>query len=129
MGNNKTKTPFWEWVAAGVGLILVIGAVSTTLYRAFTEKNTPPVLTFSVDSIEQAGSGYLVKFSVRNTGSQTAAALTVEGILKNGEEEAEKSTATFTYAPANSIRKGGFFFTKDPNDFTVQIRALGYEQP
>ncbi len=127
--SKEKKIPFWEWVIAGAGLILVIGTVGTALYRAVTEVPTPPNLVFSVNSIEQTGDGYVVKFSVANSGSQTAAGLVVEGILKNGEEDAETSTATFTYAPANSVRRGGFLFTKNPNDFKLQIRALGYEQP
>ena len=127
--NKEAKIPFWEWIIAGVGLILVIGSVGTAFYRAVTEESTPPNLAFSVDSIEQTGGGYVVRFSVANSGSQTAAGLMVEGTLKNGEENAETSTAAFTYAPANSVRQGGLLFTKNPNDFKLQIRALGYEQP
>lgn len=127
--SKETKIPFWEWMIAGAGLILVIGSVGTILYRAVTEDATPPNLAFSVNSIEQTGGGYVVKFSVTNSGNETAAGLMVEGILKNGEENAETSTASFTYAPANSVRQGGLLFTKNPNDFKLQIRALGYEQP
>jgi len=135
MAEEKSKnkgsgqTPVWEWIIAAIGLILVSGAVGTMVYRAATEEPTPPNLSFTVDSIEPTDSGYLVKFSVKNTGNRTAAGLTVEGTLKNGEENAETSTAAFTYAPANSVRQGGFFFAKNPNDFTLKIRALGYEKP
>jgi len=127
--SKEKKIPFWEWVIAGAGLILVIGSVGTAFYRAVNEESTPPNLAFSVNSIEQTNGGYVVKFSVTNSGNETAAGLMVEGTLKNGEETAETSTATFAYAPANSVRQGGFLFTKNPDDFKLQIRALGYEQP
>lgn len=127
--SSEKKIPFWEWVIAGAGLILVIASVGTAFYRAVTEDPTPPNFVFSVNSIEQTGGGYVVKFSVANSGNETAAALTVEGTLKDGEESAETSTAAFAYAPANSVRQGGLLFTKNPNDFRLQIRALGYEQP
>ncbi len=126
---RHTKTPVWEWLVAAVGLILVIGSIGLTLYRAVIEKTTPPILEFSVDSIQPTANGYLVKFQVRNTGNQTAAALTIEGELKNGEESAETSTATLAYAPANSVRRGGLFFTKNPQNVDLQIRATGYEEP
>lgn len=129
MGNNTSKTPVWEWIVAAIGLVLVAAAISTTVYRAFNGEPTPPILTFTVDSTELSGSGYLVGFSVVNSGSGTAAALSVEGILKSGEDPVETSTANFAYAPGNSVRKGGFFFTKNPNEFTIQIRALGFESP
>ena len=126
---RHTKIPVWEWLVAAVGLIFVVGSIGLTLYRAVIEETTPPILEFSVDSIQPTANGYLVKFQVRNTGNQTAAALTVEGELKNGEESAETSTATLAYAPANSVRRGGLFFTKNPQDFDLQIRATGYEEP
>lgn len=125
---NETP-PVWEWVIAAVGLILVVAALGTTLYRAVTEESTSPILDVSVDSIEPTANGYLVEFRVRNTSNQTAAALTIEAQLKKGGESVETSTATLTYAPANSVRQGGLYFTKNPNEFELQIRALGYEKP
>lgn len=129
MANKKKSVPVWEWIVAAIGLILVVGAIGTTVYRAVTEESTPPKLAISVVSIEPVENGFLVKFSVANTGNQTAAGLTVEGVLKTGEETAEASTVTLTYSPANSFREGGLFFTKDPRQYDLQIRALGYEKP
>jgi len=123
------EVPLWEWIIAGLGLILVIGSISVTFYRANTEKSTPPIISISLDSISQTEYGFLVQFSVKNTGNQTAADLNIEGVLKNGEEIEETSTMSFTYAPANSNRQGGLFFTKNPNELELQIRALGYSVP
>lgn len=127
--DEQTGTSVWEWVIAAVGLTLVLGAVGTTFYRATTEDKTPPQLEVAVDSIEQSGASHLVKFTVRNTGNQTAAAVAVEGELKNGAETAETSGAALAYSPANSTRRGGLFFTKDPRQFELQIRVTGYEEP
>ncbi len=126
---KEHNTPIWEWIIAGVGLILVIGSISLTLYRAFTEKSTPPILSISLDSASPIENGFLVRFSVKNTGNQTAADLNIEGVLKNGEEIEETSTMALTYVPANSNRQGGLFFTKNPNELDLQIRALGYSVP
>ncbi|MGI8639900.1 MAG: TIGR02588 family protein [Pyrinomonadaceae bacterium] len=123
------KTPVWEWIVAAVGLILVVGSLGLTLYRAVIEESTPPILAISVEEIVPTPNGYLVKFRVKNTGNQTAAALTIEGELKRGAESVETSTASLAYAPANSEREGGLFFTKNPNEFELNIRALGYEKP
>jgi uncharacterized protein (TIGR02588 family) len=126
---REKKTPVWEWIIAAVGLILVTVALGTTLYRAVIEESTPPKLEIGVNSIEPTANGYLVKFRVRNAGNQTAAALTIKGELKNGQESVETSAATLAYAPANSERQGGLFFRKNPNQFDLQIRATGYEEP
>ncbi len=126
---KQKKTPVVEWIFAAAGLILVIAAIGTTLYRAVTETVSPPILEISVDKIEPATNGYLIEFRITNTGNQTAAGLTIEGTLKKGQETEEMSTITLTYAPANSVRQGGLFFTKNPNEFELQIRPLGYEKP
>lgn len=123
------NTPVLEWIIAAIGLILVVTVLGTTLYRAVTEESTPPILEISVDSIVPIGNNWLVKFRVKNTGKQTAAALTIEGTLKRGTESVEISTATLAYMPANSQREGGLFFTKNPSEFELKIRASGYEKP
>lgn len=123
------ETPVWEWIIATVGLILVVSAIGSMLYRATSAESTPPRLKVNIKSIEPNGDGYLVKFLVKNTGNQTAAALTIEGELKSGDQSAETSSATLTYVPSNSERKGGLFFTKNPQQFELQIRATGYEEP
>ncbi len=126
---RQKETPVWEWIIAAVGLIFVVAALGTTLYRAVTEESTPPILEISVKAIVPTSNGYLVEFRVKNTGNQTAAALTIEGELKRGSESVETSTASLAYAPANSQREGGLSFTKNPNEFELNIRALGYEKP
>jgi len=126
---RQQETSVWEWLIAAAGLLLVIAALGTTLYRAVIEESTPPQLEISVETIVPTANGYLVKFRVKNTGNQTAAALTIEGELKQDAESAETSTATLAYAPAHSERRGGLFFTKNPRQFDLQIRATGYEEP
>ena len=126
---QRKKTTIWEWAIAALGLVLVVTALGMTLYRAVNEESKPPMLEVKVGSIEPAAGGYLVTFNVKNTGDQAAAGLTVEGELKNGAESIETSSATLTYAPANSRRDGGLFFSKNPNEYKLELRAKGYEKP
>lgn len=127
--NHKNKTPVVEWIFATAGLILVVAAIGTTFYRALTETSSPPILEINVVKSVPTAHGYLIEFRVTNSSNQTAAGLTIEGTLKKGQEIEETSTTTLTYAPANSVRYGGLYFSKNPNDFELQMRALGYEKP
>lgn len=118
-----------EWIFAGIGALVVSSAIGFLIYRGATKGDLPPVLKIEVESVTQRDDKYLVNFRVSNNGDTTAAALTIEGALKNGEKTEETSDLTLVYVPAQSVRRGGLFFTKNPNQYQLQIRAKGYEQP
>jgi uncharacterized protein (TIGR02588 family) len=121
--------PLLERIVALVGLILVSGSIGFLVYQAITRNSSPPDVTLNISSITTISNGYLVKFQAMNKGDSTAKGLIVEGQLKDGNEEIETSEATLDYLPSHSEREGGLFFTKDPRQFELRLRALGYEQP
>ena len=126
---QQKKPSVLEWIFAAVGLAVVAGALGFLIYRGAAKGDTPPVVKIEVESISQAGENYLVNFRVSNTGETTAADLTVEGELRNGEKSEETSDVTIGYVPSHSTRRGGLFFTKNPNEFQLEIRPKGYEKP
>lgn len=134
--NNETgekkrdqKTPVLEWLVAAIGMILVTGLIGFLLYKTATKNDSPPNLSVESGAIVTTESGYLLKFSLVNNGEEQAADVTVEGKLTRGGEEAETSSVTIAYAPSHSKREGGLFFTKNPQEFQLQIRATGYSAP
>ena len=77
--------PVWEWIIAGTGAILVVGAIGFMLYQAVARKTSPPDFSFKVNSITPVTNGYLgqdLSFEVENAGDETAADVNVEGELK-----------------------------------------------
>ena len=135
-GNDKSKasgqtpkTPALEWVVAVLGSLLVIGAIGFLFYSAVVQTDIPPILIVKKESVTAIEGGFLVKFSLENKGENNAGAVAVEGKLLDGEKEIETSSASVSYAPSNSRREGGLFFTKDPEGFKLELRALGYEKP
>ena len=126
---GNQKPPALEWLAAAIGFILVAGTIGFLIYSAATAKNTPPTLTVRTNSIETIEGGYLVKFSLYNSGENNAADVVVEGKLAQNGEDLETSSVTIKYSPSHSRREGGLFFTKNPQELELQIRPLGYEKP
>lgn len=124
-----SDTPLLEWIVACVGLILVAGSIGFLIYQAMTRNSSPPDIMLKVKIVTPISNGYLIKFQAMNQGNSTAKGLIVEGQLKDGDEEIETSETTLDYLPSLSEREGGLFFTKDPRQFELQLRALGYEQP
>jgi len=123
------EPPIWEWIIAATGAILVFVAIGFLVYEAITGESAPPSLSVSVESVAAVDNGWLVKFRVKNTGDQTAADVNIEGELKNGEQTVETSAATLTYAPSHSEREGGLIFSKNPNQYQLEVRPKGYEKP
>jgi uncharacterized protein (TIGR02588 family) len=118
-----------EWIFAAVGVLAVLSAIVFLIYRGATKGDAPPRFQIDVESITQSGESYLVALRVTNTSDRTAAAVTIEGELKNGEKSEETSAATMTYVPARSVRRSGLFFSKNPHEYQIRIRAKGFEQP
>jgi len=121
--------PVWMWGIAGLGMVLVLGSIVFVLYQAVAGDSSPPDVTVHVDSIVPTRNGFLVKFRAVNDGGSTAEGLTVEGELSNGSELLERSDTTIEYVPSRSEREGGLFFTSDPRQYEVRLRAKGYEKP
>ena len=121
--------PLWIWGIAFLGLVLVLGSILFMLYEAATGDTSPPNVIVRLDAIQPMGTGFLVTFRAINEGGSTAAGLTVEGTLRNGTESIEISDTTLEYLPSRSEREGGLFFTLDPRQYELQLRATGYEEP
>lgn len=117
------------WGIALVGLAMVVGSIGFMLYEAAAGDPSPPDVTVRVDLILPTRNGHLVKFRVVNEGGSTAEGLTVEGELRNGIESVETSNTTIEYVPSHSEREGGLYFTLDPKEYELRLRAKGYEKP
>lgn len=128
-GGGKPKASRWEWVAAAVGTLLVLGTVAFMLHEAFTGARTPPAVAVTVDSVFPQESGFLVRIRAENTGGETAAGLLVEGELRSDTGTVETSEATIDYLPAGGKRFGGLFFEEDPRSNALTVRPKGYDRP
>ena len=123
------SAPPWMWAIGLLGLVLVLGSIAFMLYEAAAGDSSPPDVTVKVESIAASRNGFLVRFSVINEGGSTAEGLTVEGELRKGTQSIEISNTTIEYVPSHSQREGGLYFTSDPNQHELRVRAKGYEKP
>jgi uncharacterized protein (TIGR02588 family) len=128
MAEQPPRISLWEWVAAAGAAAMVISMV-VTLFLAGRRGQTPPRLAITIHSIAASGPDFLVQFSVRNDGGQTAAQVIVEGELERGETSPETSSITFDYVPGGSVRRGGVLFRHDPRSGRLTLRPLGFREP
>ena len=121
--------PPWMWAIALLGAVLVFGSIAFMLYEAAAGDKSPPDVTLRVASIHPTRNGFLVQFEAVNEGGSTAEGLTVEGQLMAANAVVETSNTTLEYLPAHSARQGGLFFSSDPHQHQLRLRAKGYEKP
>lgn len=127
--HQRERTPFWEWVVTGIGIVLVLGSLSFLLYRELTGGESPPDISVQAGAIHNASTTFLVTFRAINKGGSTASKLRIEGRLTLNGKTVETSEALLDYLPAHSERKGGLFFSHDPRRFDIELRPTGYEKP
>lgn len=128
-GEGGGQTSRWEGAAAIVSTLLVLGVVGYLLYDAVARPRTPPAVTVQADTVLKAGGLWLVRFRAENAGHGTAAAVQVEGELREGDQTVETSEAVLDYVPGESVRRGGLFFRADPRAYRLELRAHGYQEP
>ena len=122
--------PVLEWVCAGAGLVIALAMVGTILFEGVRRTDDPvPLLAATAQSVTRAAQNHVVTVRVTNESGRTAAAVQVEGVLKQGAEEIESSIATIDYVPGHSEAKGGLVFTADPRAHQLELRVTGYEHP
>jgi uncharacterized protein (TIGR02588 family) len=126
----RPRIPALEWIAAAVGLLLIAAMLGILGWEALKGNGKhAPFVEVSVEGVTAAAGGYIVEVALRNRSPSTAAAVEVEGELASGGRTIETSSVTIDYVPGESTRRAGLFFSHDPRDLEVDVRALGYAQP
>jgi uncharacterized protein (TIGR02588 family) len=121
--------PRAEWVVAGIGLAIVLAVLVFVLYEAVAGDSSPPDIAVSVESVRAVQDGYVLELRIRNRGGTTAAAVPIEGVLRDRSGSEERAEATIDYVPARSSVTAGLFFRNDPRAGELRVRALGYRRP
>ncbi len=129
MDKEKRKYTPLEIVIASLGFIIVIYILSFTIYEALSDDKVPPSIQIKHEKITKVESGYLVSLLIINLGDETAQNLIIEGNLKSGENEIEKSIFTLDYLPSHSSKEAGIYFQKNPSFYKLTITPIGYQKP
>jgi uncharacterized protein (TIGR02588 family) len=128
--HQERHDPHWiEWLTGSISTLLVGGMLGFVAWQAFTRSATPPDLSITVLTTEKASAGYRVTFDIYNTGTTTAASVTVVGRLRQGDGLVEENQVIFDYVAAESKSTGAIVFQNDPSGREVDLRPAGYTDP
>lgn len=126
----SNRTPLLEWIASGVGLLLVLSVLGFIGWQALNDPSSAPVVIVETTNISPVPGGYRVIFRAHNTGGAAAAQVRIEGTLSaNNNQTPQVSSVILDYIPGRSMREGGLFFTQDPQAGNLVLRASGFANP
>ncbi len=126
---REAPPPFWEWVVAGIGLLLLVATLGYLTYHAVSSPATEPRPVVEVLGVEQQQQHFLVRIRVQNQGRTTAQALRIVGELKRQGQVVETSDLEFPYLPAQSSREAGLLFRQDPRTLQLELQPRSYQKP
>lgn len=119
-----------EWVAAGIGALLIAAMIAYMVQYGLREHGeVPGRIDITVVETQAGGHGHTVRFQIRNRTTATAATLRVRGELRSGDRVVETAEAEFDYLPPYSERFGGLIFQQDPARFELRIVPTSYSEP
>ena len=124
-----SDTPLLEWIVAAIGIALVSAVMGFLIYGALSENREAPSVTIIAGEPVRSGDGYLVPLIAENRGGATAAGVVIEGELRSDNSVIERSETTADYLPPQSKKRLGLFFSRDPRQFELKVRPLGYADP
>lgn len=127
---QRDPIPILEWAAAAFGFAVALLLLGILGRAALTSPNDPvPELSVRAGRLVPGAGSHVLTIDVVNQGATTAAAVQVEGTLKQGEEEVETSSATIDYVPGHSQAAAGLIFKEDPRAHELELRVTGYKAP
>ncbi|WEZ84318.1 hypothetical protein P6U16_06635 [Rhizobium sp. 32-5/1] len=132
--SKKSKTvdqdAHWvQWLTGAICAVLVSGMIGWIGYEAVIGQEGQPELSTRIVHQDRVGDGQRVVFLIENAGARTAAAVVVQGQIRNGEAVLETSEVTFDYVPAHSSVSGAMLFQSPRDAGRLQIRPTGYSDP
>lgn len=120
------------WVQTAIGIlsaVLVSALIGWIAIDLVLSEDTPPDLSVKATEVTKLQAGWLVEFEIANSATETAAEVGIEASLSTDREKVEEHSATLDYVPGYSKARGGLFFSRNPAEFVMEIRAVSYRKP
>lgn len=127
--SKKPRSPA-EWITFSIALLILATLIGLVIYKWFTQKNQPPLLSIIPKSeIRQAPGQFYVPFAITNTGGATAESVQVIAELSiNGKIE-ESGEVQIDFLASDEKQEGAFVFSRDPRQGKLVMRVSSYKLP
>lgn len=121
---RREYVPLLEWIAGGIGLVIVAGTLAFIGYEVYLGQPDLPDLHIEVERAIPRNDGHAVRVVVRNAGRRAAESVIVEGVA--GELRSE---AQLDYVAGQSQEAAILVFPGPPDRAALTVRIVGYTTP
>jgi uncharacterized protein (TIGR02588 family) len=121
---KKDEVPAIEWIAGGVGFLVVLATLALLGYEVYRGERDAPDLRITLEGTVPRNDGHSVRAVVRNVGRGAAAAVIVEGVAR-----ALRSEAHLDYVAGLSEQAVTLVFPEAPDRQSLSVRIVGFTTP
>ena len=121
--------PVSEWIAAAVGLLILLASIGGLLWTAASDGHDRVDPVARIASVERQGERFHVLLQVHNQGGAAAAVLRVVAQLREGDRVVEEAETEFEHLAGHSSREAGVFFRNDPARLDLSVSVKSYQHP
>lgn len=116
--------PVLQWIAAGIGVCVTVGAAAVILAEAL-QPVRPVALSVAVEGVRQAGPTTIFELKVSNTGSETAAGVEIVGEDGKGET----ASVTLDYVPGDGEASAAVTLPRVEAGENPSFSVVGWSEP
>ncbi|MEI1373847.1 TIGR02588 family protein [Nostoc sp. UHCC 0926] len=118
-----------EWVTFSVASLILAIIVSLVGYTWLNEKNQPPILSVTKETIREIGGQFYVPFEVVNTGGDTAESVQIMAELLIDGKVTETGEQQIDFLSNGEREEGAFVFSQNPRQGQLNLRIGSYKLP
>jgi len=127
---TETATPHWiEWVTGIISAALVGALLIWLAYDITRHDSSDAQFRVRAGAVAVVSGGFRVSFDIANISQASASQVRVTGHLKTQSGSSESAVATFDYVASEAQDHGVLFFSSDPRNGDLDIRAESYVRP
>ncbi len=125
---HNGKNPL-EWTVFTLSGLLVAGVVAFLIWNVIALEERPASFEIEIGGIVQSDGSSMVPLKVKNTGSATAAEVTVTVTARHAAGREEESILTIDFIPRGGTREARAVFQGPEKPLSVSARVGGYIEP
>lgn len=130
-GTQASPRSIAEWTTLGISALVLLAMVGLVSYLHLNGGEDPPAIVVEtrLDDVRHTDDGYYLPVVVRNRGDRTAEDVRVQAELETGSGAPVTAEFAITFLAGGEVAGGTFIFSEDPEQGTLTVAPVSYQEP